>query len=146
MGQNAHCLDEDMKTIFRFLKPFLLSFFRTKASCNTSLSHPPDGIREILMKAVEMATKIFSSRPAGRKTKFRRKQAAAAASAPPSPPPAQRPLPQLPRWTLPFLWMSTVSMTSQLDVLKVSSSPPSLSSFLLLLPIISSPHQSLSSI
>ena len=69
-----------------------------------------------------MATKIFSSRPAGRKTKFRRKQAAAAASAPPSPPPAQRPLPQLPRWTLPFLWMSTVSITSPISRFDTQSS------------------------
>jgi hypothetical protein len=93
-----------------------------------------------------MATKIFPSRPAGRKTKIRRKQAAAAASAPPSPPPAQRPLPQLPRWTLPFLWMSTVSINSLISRFDTQSSLFKLSFLAVIYPAIVVCHQFQSSV
>ena len=48
-------------------------------------------------------TRLYLSRPAGRKTKIRLQQAAA-----PPPPPAQLPLPKQPRWSLPLVWMTTV--------------------------------------
>jgi len=57
-----------------------------------------------------MPTTLLRIHPTGRKASFRARQAglAQATPLPPPPPPTQIPLPQKPRWTLPFIWMTTM--------------------------------------
>lgn len=93
----------------------LLFIDRSRLKRSQATSSPPINklffIPNNLEELDKMPTTLLRLHPTGRKASFRARQAGLAqapqAPLPPPPPPTQLPLPQKPRWAIPFIWMTT---------------------------------------